>query len=114
MAKKRIYKVLFVNQGKVYEVYARRVSQGELYGFVAVEGLIFGEKSAVVIDPSEERLKAEFEGVSVSHIPLHAVIRIDEVERQGAAKIIPLSGKGDEVVPFPGPFPPGRPRKERD
>lgn len=114
MAKKRIYKVLFVNQGKVYEVYAKRVTQGDLYGFVAVEGLTFGEKSAVVIDPSEERLKAEFDGVSVSHIPLHAIIRIDEVEHQGTAKIIPLSGKGDDIVPFPGPFSPNRPKKERD
>ncbi|WP_096460299.1 DUF1820 family protein [Sulfurifustis variabilis] len=114
VAKKRIYKVVFVNQGKVYEVYARRVSQGELYGFVQIEGFIFGEKSAVVIDPSEERLKAEFEGVSVSHVPLHSVIRIDEVEKQGTAKIVSLSGKMEDVIPFPGHLPPGRPKKESD
>lgn len=114
VAKKRIFKVVFVNQGKVYEIYARRVSQGDLYGFVQVEDLIFGEKSAVVIDPSEERLKAEFDGVSVSHIPLHAVIRIDEVEKQGTAKIVPVSGKPEDIIPFPGHLPPGRPKKEGD
>lgn len=107
MTKKRLYRVIFVNQGKVYEVYARGVAQGNLYGFVEIEELVFGEKSSVVIDPTEERLKAEFEGVKLSYIPLHAVIRIDEVERQGAAKIVPLSGKGDEVVPFPSPLYPG-------
>lgn len=108
-AKKRLYKVQFVNQGKVYEVYAKRVGQGNLYGFIEVEGLVFGEKSTVVIDPSEERLKNEFEGVSLTHIPLHAVIRIDEVEKQGTAKIVALDGKSENVVSYP--FPAGAPKK---
>ena len=111
MAKKKLYRVAFVNQGKVYEIYARRVSQGDLYGFVAIEDIIFGEKSAVVIDPSEERLKTEFEGVNRTHIPLHAIVRIDEVEKPGAAKIVPLSAKPDEVIPFPLRPPP---KKERE
>jgi hypothetical protein len=109
MAKKRLYKIQFVNQGKVYEVYAKHVGQSNLFGFLEVEGLVFGEKSAVVIDPSEERLKAEFEGVPVTHIPMHAVVRIDEVEKQGAAKITPLDGKGENIVAYP--FPGGVPKR---
>jgi hypothetical protein len=110
MAKKRLYRITFINQGKVYEVYARHVSQGELYGFIDVEQIVFGERSGVVIDPTEERLRTEFDGVSVSHIPLHAVVRIDEVEKQGTAKIVALAGKGDDaVVPFQ--YPPGTPKK---
>lgn len=115
MAKKRLYKVIFLNQGRVYEIYAKRVSHGDLYGFVEIEELVFGEKSAVVIDPTEERLRTEFEGVSVSHIPLHAVIRIDEVEKQGSAKIVPLSGKTDEtIVPFHLPGGPSPKKGGRD
>lgn len=110
-SKKRLYRVIFVNQGKVYEVYTRRVGQGNLYGFIEIEQLVFGEKSAVVIDPTEERLRGEFDGVKVSYIPLHSVIRIDEVERQGSAKIVALSGKSDDVVPFPGTFPGIPPKK---
>lgn len=107
MAKKRLYRVQFVNQGKVYEVYAKHVNQSSLFGFIEVEELVFGEKSAVVIDPSEERLKSEFEGVPVTHIPMHAIVRIDEVEKQGVAKIVPLDGKGENIVayPFPGNVP---------
>jgi hypothetical protein len=105
--KKRLYKVLFVNEGKVYEVYTRRVSQSGFWGFIEVEQLVFGEKSSVVIDPTEEKLRSEFDGVKVSHIPLHAIIRIDEVERQGSAKIVALSGKSDSVVAFPNVFPGG-------
>ena len=51
---KSIYKVVFINQGKVYEVFARQVYQAEMYGFVVVEELIFGERSTVVVDPGEE------------------------------------------------------------
>ncbi len=32
-----------------------------------------------------------------------AVVRIDEVEKQGTAKITPISGKGDNITAFPMP-----------
>lgn len=95
--KKRIYRVVFVNQGKVYEVYAKNVAQGGIFGFVEVEGLLFGEKTTVVVDPSEEALQREFAGVERTHVPMHSVIRIDEVEKRGTSKIHQLadvSGKG--------------------
>ena len=101
MSKKPIYKVIFHNQGKVYEIYARSVSQGGLFGFVELEKLVFGEKSSVVLDPSEENLKSEFRDVSRTYIPLHAVIRIDEVSKQGIAKAVAHAGKAENVMPFP-------------
>jgi hypothetical protein len=104
MTTKRLYKVIFVNQGKVYEIYARGVGQSTLYGFVEVESLSFGERSAVVIDPSEDRLKTEFQDVKRTYIPIHAVIRIDEVEKQGVAKIIPLDSRATRSPGTPGTF----------
>ena len=71
MGKKKIYKIVFHNDGKVFEVYARSVSQGGLFGFVEVEGLLFGQKSSVVVDPTEESLKHEFDGVGRTYVPLH-------------------------------------------
>ena len=104
MSEKSVYRVIFHNQGKVYEVYARRVSQGTLFGFVEVEELLFGERTAVVVDPAEERLKTEFAGVKRFHIPLQAVIRIDEVEKEGVAKITEVKeAKGGSVTTFPMP-----------
>jgi hypothetical protein len=99
MAATHIFKVLFVNQGKVYEIYARKVSHGDLFGFIEVEELVFGERSSVVIDASEERIKNEFEGVKRSYLPLHSVLRIDEVRKQGQSKITSL--EGGNVTPFP-------------
>ncbi len=91
--KKRVYRVLFMNEGKGYEVYARHVRQGELFGFIELEELLFGEKSSIVLDPSEDKLRAEFGGVRRTQIPIHAVIRVDEVEKEGNAKIVTLSSK---------------------
>jgi hypothetical protein len=102
MAASHIFRVLFVNQGKVYEVYARRVTHGELFGFIEVEELLFGERSSVVLDPSEERIKGEFEGVKRTYLPLHSVLRIDEVKKQGMSKITALEG-GANVAQFPLP-----------
>ncbi len=96
-----VFRVTFMNQGQVYEVYARQIFQSELYGFVEIEELVFGEKAKVVVDPGEERLKNEFEGVKRSFIPMHAIVRIDEVEKEGPAKVSEL--RGDKVMPFPIP-----------
>jgi hypothetical protein len=93
---------MFVNQGKVYEVYARKVSHGGLFGFVEVEDLVFGERAGVVLDPGEERIKTEFEGVKRTYLPLHSVLRVDEVKKQGTAKIVSLEGAN--VAQFPVPL----------
>ena len=92
MPAKPLFRIAFVNHGKVYEVYARKVGQGAMLGFVDVEDLVFGERSTVVVDPSEEKLSAEFSGVRRFHVPVHSVIRIDEVEKRGTARILPFEG----------------------
>lgn len=102
-----IYKVIFLNQGKVYEVYAKGVSHGSLFGFVEVEELVFGTRSTVVVDPSEEKIKTEFEGVKRTYLPMHSILRIDEVEKQGASKITAADGSNVAQFPVPMYTPPG-------
>ena len=107
MPARHIYKVIFMNQGKLYEIYARKVSQEGLWGFIEIEQMVFGERGGVVVDPGEERLKTEFEGVKKSFIPMHSVVRIDEVAREGTAKITAV--EGGNVTPFPMPlYTPGK------
>lgn len=100
---KHIYRITFHNQGQIFEVYAHNIYQSDLYGFIEVEDYIFGEKSQMVIDPAEEKLRNAFEGVQRSFIPMHAIIRIDEVEKEGTAKVTESSGAN--VTPFPMPVP---------
>ena len=95
MKRKTIFRVIFINQQQnIYEIYARSVQQRDLMGFVAVEDLVFGETSSVVVDPAQERLKTEFQGVKCIHVPLHAIVRIDQVEKEGLAKIMPFGKEG--------------------
>jgi len=102
MSNNSIYKVQFLNQDKVYEVYARSVGPSGIMGFIEVGELVFGEKSALLVDPAEESLKSEFAGVRRSYIPMHCVIRIDEVQKQGRAAIRPSTGE-PTIHPFPTP-----------
>jgi hypothetical protein len=105
---RQMFRVLFHNQGQVYELYAREIFQSDLYGFVEIEDYVFGSRSQVVVDPSEDRLRNEFEGVQRSFIPMHSIIRIDEVEKEGIAKV--TDSKGSNVTPFPLPIPGDRGR----
>lgn len=104
MTKKHTYRIVFHNQGKLYELYARHVSHGEMYGFIEVGDIIFGERTEVIVDPSEERLKSEFAGVKRTFVPIHAVVRIDEVEKEGPNKIHAVDEGGTNVAAFPVPM----------
>jgi len=112
MASHHIFRIQFVNQGKVYEIYARKVGHGSLFGFVEVEELIFGERSAVVVDPSEERIQSEFAGVKRTYLPLHSVIRIDEVRKSGVSKVVAVEGSNVTQFPYPV-YTPGDPTTRR-
>ncbi|MEW6272625.1 MAG: DUF1820 family protein [Thermodesulfobacteriota bacterium] len=103
VASKRLYRVRFMNEGRIFELYAREVAQGSLFGFIEVADIVWGSRSEVIIDPTEQELRNEFNGVSRLHVPLHAVVRVDEVERGGSAKIISLPGtpaKATSPVPI--------------
>ena len=102
MSKQQLFKVVFMSQGQVYEIYARQVGHGELFGFVEVEQLVFGERSSVLVDPSEEKIKSEFENVRRTYLPMHSIIRIDEVDKQGTSKI--SKAEGGNVAQFPMPI----------
>jgi len=102
-----IYRISFINQGKVYEVYAKGVSHGSLFGFIEVEDLVFGARSTVVVDPSEEKIRTEFEGVKRTYLPMHAILRIDEVDKQGTSKITAVESGNVTQFPVPMYSPPG-------
>lgn len=101
MSKKSVYKIIFYNQGKVYEIYARNIQQSAMFNFIEVEKIVFGEKSSMVVDPTEENLKSEFADVTRTYIPMHSIVRIDEVSKQGASKVTDASGKEGNITPFP-------------
>lgn len=102
-----LYKITFLNAGKVYELYARRVSSGALWGFTEVAELVFDVHDGVVVDPTEERLREEFGATRVLHLPMQSIVRIEEVERKGSSAIREATTGEKVVTPFPLP---GKPR----
>ena len=102
---KRLYKVSFHSHGKIYEIYAERVNTGELWGFIDISGLVFDVHDGIVVDPTEERLRDEFAGTKVLHLPMQSILRVEEVEKKGQSAIRDASGE-KVVTPFPLPAKP--------
>ncbi|EHD23580.1 MULTISPECIES: DUF1820 family protein [Brenneria] len=93
-----LYRIQFMNNGKNYQLYVRELVPSNLFGFIEIADFVFDSQSTLLVDPSTEKLKTEFSGVSRSFIPLQAVIRIDAVTEKGSARISEL---GDNVTHFP-------------
>lgn len=103
-----IYRVIFLNKNEIFEVYARQVFQSDLFGFLEVEAFVFGERSQVVIDPGDDKIRQEFGDVQRSYIPYNSIVRIDEVEREGVPRVSEWQSDSN-VAHFPGrpvPTPP--------
>jgi hypothetical protein len=92
-----IYRVIFTQNEKVYEVYAKYLTEESLMGFIEIEELILHDiNSSVLVDPVEEKLRAEFKEVKRSYIPLHTILRIDEVIKEGSARITSVGKKSEK------------------
>lgn len=104
MANTPVYKVIFQNGNQVVEIFARQIYQSDMWGFIEIEEFLFGERSQILVDPGEEKLKNEFSGVQRSYIPLQSVIRIDEVAKEGVARVSDVKpGESANVASFPMP-----------
>jgi len=101
--KEHIFKIAFYQKDNIFEIYAKQVTESDMYGFIVVEDILFGETSNVLVDPTEEKLRALFGDVKRTYIPIHAVVRIDEVEKQGNPRITKTSGVNQgKISQFPG------------
>ena len=108
MSPRTLYKVTFLNAGKIYEIYARQVASGALWGFTEVRELVFDLKEGLVVDPTEERLRDEFAQIRALHLPMQSIVRIEEVEAKGPTAIRDAATGEKVVTPFPMPAKPGR------
>lgn len=99
-----LYRIQFMNNGKNYQLYVRELRSSPIFGFIEISDFVFDSQSTLLVDPSAEKLRTEFYGVTRSYIPMQAVIRIDAVTERGSATISDL---GDNVTVFPF-LPPGK------
>jgi hypothetical protein len=99
--KKHLFRIQFIANGERYELYVREVCQGSMFGFIEIGDFVWDTHTSLVLDPSHEKLKSEFSDVTRTYVPMHSVLRIDEVKKQGTAKITELP---DKVTSFPSPI----------
>ena len=97
---KKLFRIAFLNQGKVYELFCTGVCTSGLMGFIEVSGLELGDKDSLVVDPTEEKMRDEFDGVEILHLPMHSVLRVEQVKKKGPATIRDRES-GEKVTPFP-------------
>ncbi len=102
MTKQKLYKIQFLSQGKTYELYARSIDSSPLWGFTVIRDLVFESGEGMVIDPAEERLREEFRDTQSIHLPMQAILRIEEVNRRGGVAIRDTA-TGEKIMPFPLP-----------
>ncbi len=100
MAENKLYKIVFLNNGKVYELFSEGVTSSGLWGFVEVSSLVFDTSEGLVVDPTEEKMRQEFEHAKVLHLPIQSVLRVEEVEKRGQC-LIRDRESGEKVTPFP-------------
>lgn len=98
MTKEIVYRVLYHQQNIPFELYARSVSESEMFGFVELEELVF---DAVAADSPEEKFKQEFEAVKRTYIPLNNIFRIDAIEREDDASWHGRRSSVGNVTAFP-------------
>jgi len=100
MSNKNLYKLTFLNHGKVYELYCQSVVSSNLWGFLEVSKLVFEDGDGLVVDPTEEKLRQEFDLTEVLHLPIQSVLKVEEVRKRGQA-VIRDRKSGEKVTPFP-------------
>ncbi len=100
MKENRLYKIVFLNNGKVYELFSEGVTTSGLWGFIEVSDLVFDTTDGIVVDPTEEKMRQEFDNARVLHLPIQSVLRVEEVDKRGQC-LIRDRESGEKVTPFP-------------
>ena len=98
--RKKLYKITFQSQGRTLELYARHVDTSGLWGFTQVSDIEFEHSEGIVVDPTEEKLREEFKNTKVLYLPMHCIVRIEEVEKRGPLSIRDAAS-GEKIMPFP-------------
>ena len=100
MADNSLHNLVFLHSGTVHELYSEGVSTSGLWGFTEGTDLVFDTTDGLVVDPTEEKMRQEFEHASVLHLPIQSVLRVEEVEKRGQC-LIRDRESGEKVTPFP-------------
>ena len=89
------YRIHFTWKEKTRIIESRSLDMTHPY-FVSITGLIFPERSAVIIDPDGDELRREFGSAEHLMIPFQSVQLIEEHQSKGDR----ATGETGKVIPF--------------
>lgn len=91
-----IYRVIFKQDDQRCQLYAQYICEESLMGFLEVESLIFSpDSSSLIVDVKQEELKQQYKGVKRTYIPMHTVIRVDEIKASECQLLANASSVGN-------------------
>ena len=108
-----LYKVKFIQQEVVVELIAKYISEESLMGFIEIEDIIFpgsGEPFA-----TDEKYREEFFGIERCYLPLHTLLRIDELSTATEKVVGEVKYKKNNVrrIPLRNPPPNNNPDEDK-
>ena len=78
-----VYRVIFTHLDQIYTLFSQGVSEETLVGFIEVDGILSVQRernlSSDESKDNAERLYDKFDGVKRTYIPMHSIVRIDEL-----------------------------------
>ena len=80
MLGKTLYRIIFLQEEEVYELYTEYLSEDSLVGFIEIESLYFNE---TFLYRSEEEMRKKFAHVTRVYIPVQHILRIDAMAKTG-------------------------------
>lgn len=103
-----LYKVKFLQQNEVVELVVRYISEESLMGFIELEEIVF--QSGKETHFTRDEYKEEFSGLDRCYLPLHTLLRIDELNNSSSSS---TKDKVDNVRRLPG-WQPSTVKKDED
>lgn len=81
MATDLIFRVKFTEHNETFVVFCKFISEESLVGFLELDEIFIPESALTEDDsPAMDALKKDLSGVQRMYLPLHVIIRVDEVE----------------------------------
>lgn len=85
----KYYKVQFYDSKKeIMTFFAKKLNPSSFLGLIEVSEILFMD-SEIIINPDDEKVRKEFNGVSKTFLPLNTIVRIDEID-QNRGKVLKL------------------------
>lgn len=79
--KEHFFRVMFTQRDQLCELYAKQLAESDMYGFIVIEELVLPPLLPSQKEAGETRQPNEFEDVIRTYLPVHSIVRIDEVEK---------------------------------